>query len=332
MTEKVLPLVSVIVTTFNRAEYITEALESIYEQSYKWIEIVIIDDASTDPKTLSVVKECEARSPFPLTLRILEHNGGAGAAREAGRQLARGHYIQYLDSDDLLAPDKIARQVAALELHRSLDIAYGLTLVVNENGDANKYKERPQVYRRSGERWHHLFPEILNGRLWATSTPLYRAELLQAVGPWLPLRINEDVEYEYRLALASSGLYFDQDPVAFVRLHPNRLVEVAGNSVENLRDRVQAYSSIVDVLSKRENFILNYKHFPDFVLNLFFMARKAASINDRKAHEKLLSAFLKVPDLPNIQRKRAAFFQRVVKLFGVKTAGRLANLIERVRT
>lgn len=104
------PLVSVVIPVYNRADLIARAVQSALSQSYRSIEVIVVDDASTDGTGGVLAGLADPR------LRCLEHpvNRGAAAARNTGVAAARGEYIAFLDSDDVWFPDKLARQVAAM--------------------------------------------------------------------------------------------------------------------------------------------------------------------------------------------------------------------------
>lgn len=108
-------LVSVIIPAFNASRWIAETIASVRAQTYPSVEILVVDDGSTDD-TASLAREAGA-------VVLHTHGGGPGGARNAGLAHARGELIQFLDADDLLAPGKIARQVAALESSR-FDVAW----------------------------------------------------------------------------------------------------------------------------------------------------------------------------------------------------------------
>jgi glycosyltransferase involved in cell wall biosynthesis len=103
------PLVSVIIPTHNRAALLAEALASVTAQTFRDFEIVVVDDGSTD-KTLATLGRCDS-------LRVLRHPArrGVAAARNLGIAAARGAWLAFLDSDDLWLPEKLARQMAYLE-------------------------------------------------------------------------------------------------------------------------------------------------------------------------------------------------------------------------
>src|SRR5258708_21257527 len=108
-------LVSTIIPVHNRASLLREAVASVLAQAYPHIEIIIVDDGSTDDT--SMVADELARE-HPEKIRVIHQtNTGPGLAREAGRLRARGEFVQYLDSDDLLLPRKFELQVAGLNAH-----------------------------------------------------------------------------------------------------------------------------------------------------------------------------------------------------------------------
>src|SRR5258708_33538471 len=116
-------LVSTVIPVFNRASMLREAVASVLGQTYRPIEIVIVDDGSTDNTTEAAQG---LAAGYPEIRVIHQPNAGVGQAREAGRLAARGDYIQHLDSDDLLLPGKFALQVAALEDRPQCRAGYGV--------------------------------------------------------------------------------------------------------------------------------------------------------------------------------------------------------------
>ncbi|WP_443944226.1 glycosyltransferase family 2 protein [Pedobacter sp. AW1-32] len=111
-------LVSIIIPAYNAAKTIGNTLDSAFKQTYKPIEVIVVNDGSTDD-TLSIVET----SKYPVRLFSTE-NRGVSKARTLGFMESKGEYIQYLDADDLLMPDKIQRQLHAMILHKA-DVAYG---------------------------------------------------------------------------------------------------------------------------------------------------------------------------------------------------------------
>ena len=191
MADVIPNLVSTIIPVFNRPQMLREAVESVIAQTWRPIEIIISDDGSTDG-TPDVGRECEEK--WPGIVRYLRNpNRGAGPAREAGRQVARGEFIQYLDSDDLLWPRKFEVQVQALRDHPECGAAYGFIRLCP---DGQAPIEKPHKW--SGKTLPALFPGLLVDRWWNTDAPLWRRTVCDAIGPWTDLRYSQDWEYDAR--------------------------------------------------------------------------------------------------------------------------------------
>lgn len=206
-------LVSTIIPVFNRAGLVREAVRSVLAQTYRPIEIIIVDDGSTDD-TGRVVDLLAADNPKEI--RVLHtSNGGVGTAREAGRCLARGEFIQYLDSDDLLLPAKFAVQVEALRAHPECGIAYGLTRLVDRQGVVLQ-----APFKWSAKRFDTLFPALLVDRWWNTHTPLFRRSVCDAAGAWSDMRMFEDWEYEARIGALGVRLVPTPQFLSDHRQHP----------------------------------------------------------------------------------------------------------------
>jgi len=113
-----LKTVSVVIPTYNHAAYIREAIESALAQTYTPLEVIVVDDGSTDdtPRVLA---------GFGDRIRALhQQNAGVGAARNRGGREARGEYLAFLDSDDIWLPDKLALQMAELERDPALGLVH----------------------------------------------------------------------------------------------------------------------------------------------------------------------------------------------------------------
>jgi len=206
-------LVSTIIPVYNRPEQLREAVASVLAQDYAAIEIIIVDDASTDGITFEVAQllggtnRCTVRA-------VTQVNGGPGVAREHGRQLAQGEFIQYLDSDDVLLPEKFSAQVAALRSKPDADVAYGKTSYRHADGQLE-----PGAWKGSGREVSTMFPSFLNERWWDTPNPLYRSRLCDEAGPWSELRLEEDWEYDCRVAALGGRLVWCNQFVCEVRDH-----------------------------------------------------------------------------------------------------------------
>ncbi len=206
-----------------------QAVESVLAQSYRPIEIIIVDDGSTDATGAEADR---LAGQHPDEIRVLHiDNGGAGLAREAGRKAAYGEFIQYLDSDDLLLPEKFSVQVAALNEHSECGIAYGYTRLINTDGKVLK-----APYKWSAEKHDKLFPALLVDRWWNTHTPLFRRSVCDAVGPWSNMRMSEDWEYEARIAALGVKLVHCPQYVSSHRQHEESRLTDGTDELKHCRD------------------------------------------------------------------------------------------------
>jgi glycosyltransferase involved in cell wall biosynthesis len=112
----------VVIPAYNAATYVPETIASVAQQSFRKIELIIVDDGSTDG-TRSVIEACALCLPFKVTI-ISQQNRGRSAARNLGCQLATGRWVQFLDADDVLVPDKIEIQLSVAETCGEADVIY----------------------------------------------------------------------------------------------------------------------------------------------------------------------------------------------------------------
>lgn len=124
------PLVSVIIATYNRAELVVQAVESALNQTYKNIEIVVVDDGSTD-STRQALRQYEGRIEY-----IYQERSERSKARNVGLRHSSGYYIAFLDSDDLWLPTKIEKQVRVLNEKPEVGVVYSGVQFIDRNGNA----------------------------------------------------------------------------------------------------------------------------------------------------------------------------------------------------
>ena len=205
-------LVSVVIPVRDRAQWLPAAVQSALDQRHPHVEVLLCDDGSTDG-TERTIDELARRGPHRIRALHLPPRG-PGPAREAGRMAARGEFIQYLDSDDLLLPEKFSLQIAALRARPECGIAYGITRLVDEQ---NRILVDP--FKWTGREIPRLFPGLLVDRWWCTHTPLYRRQTCDRIGPWSDLRYSQDWEYDARAGALDVPLAFVDRPVSHHRHH-----------------------------------------------------------------------------------------------------------------
>jgi teichuronic acid biosynthesis glycosyltransferase TuaG len=128
-------LVSVIVPVYNAEKFIRETLDSVLSQNYPSLEIVAVDDKSTD-SSLAILNEYAAKHPN-FVVHEQEQNGGAAVARNTALELAKGQYIAFIDSDDVWLPGKLEEEMKLLNETKS-PLIYTALMTTDEEGNPNK--------------------------------------------------------------------------------------------------------------------------------------------------------------------------------------------------
>jgi glycosyltransferase involved in cell wall biosynthesis len=214
-------LVSVVIPCYNAERFLAEALESALGQTYRDIEVIVVDDGSTD-NSAEIIRSYGDRLKAQFG-----PNRGAGAARNVGTALARGEFIQYLDADDLLMPDAIERRIAALR-EGGADVAYSdwERLVEVEPGVF-------EVGERRVRRIEDVHPNpaiAVITHFWAPPAALtYRRSIVDKIGGWKEwLPAMEDARFLQDAVIIGGRCTYSAGVGARYRVH--RGVRLSGRS------------------------------------------------------------------------------------------------------
>ena len=228
-------LLSVIVPAYNSADTIAETLQSIREQAYRPIEIVVIDDGSSDG-TRVILDGLAAGLKGDEGLRLYVEttpNGGAATARNRGIQASNGEYILFIDSDDLLNPAKLQLQAAALDKNPSWKFTYGPI--------AKHEEQKRHIWGTRRIDWRAAAVRQLSSTFFTTMGPLLRRSFVHEIGPWdETLGCCQDWDYHIRMAYLEPSFGFVPDAIGFYRtkrLRMFRFVSGKKATVSAVRDR-----------------------------------------------------------------------------------------------
>ena len=198
-----LPKVCVIIPCYNRGKYIAETVESVLNQTYPNIELIVVDDGCTDHSR-------EVLERYADRIKILEHPGrvnkGQSAALNLGIRSSHSEYIAFLDSDDLFAPEKIEKQVRFLEENAQFGLVYANGHTIDENGK--------KIFRIYGD--HHHEPSdpnrlLLNCYFLLPNNSLLRREVLDRAGLFdETLRSAQDHDLAIRIAEVTKIAYLNE--------------------------------------------------------------------------------------------------------------------------
>jgi glycosyltransferase involved in cell wall biosynthesis len=210
----VLPQVSVIIPTYNRSKLLRLAVESVLAQTYPNVEIIVVDDGSTDD-TPSVIAQYAGRATY-----IRQANAGVSAARNRGFRSASGEYVNFLDDDDLLMPAKLERQVQVLDTRPEIGLVHCGYYCID--GDGNRLRKvclLPDGTLR----------ELAIIDLMWSGAPLIRRQCLEQVGLFdekLPWRGQYSEDWDMWLRIAQAGYQFAcvQEPLGAYRFMPDSVM------------------------------------------------------------------------------------------------------------
>lgn len=229
------PGVSVVIPTFNRAQLLGEAIDSVISQGYEPLEIVVVDDGSTD-ETSKVIAQSSQRSKFPIRV-ISQANAGKSAARNAGILAATHDLVAFLDSDNRWRPGKLRDQVALLT---EGEYQFSFT-AYTEFGPGIGHSRIVQV-----EGWHNdpfsALRRLLIGCLVNTSTVIAHRDVLVDVGLFDPsLQCAEDHDLWLKVAARGYRLGYLDVPLTDYRVHRGSVSQqnaLVASSTERVIERL----------------------------------------------------------------------------------------------
>ncbi|CAN1210629.1 Glycosyltransferase 2-like domain-containing protein [Tumidithrix helvetica PCC 7403] len=212
------PLVSILIPCYNAEPWLAETIASAIAQTWQNKEIIVVDDGSTDG-SLAIAKGFQSE----IVKVISQANWGASAARNSAFQVSRGAFIQYLDADDLLAPDKIERQISRFSLDL-LDPSQAPPDYVVTCEWARFYQTPDEALFIPQPLWQDLLPVDWLICAWQGNWMMHPAAWLvprhiaKSAGDWNEqLSLDDDGEYFSRVVLASQAIAFCQGAKTYYR-------------------------------------------------------------------------------------------------------------------
>lgn len=271
------PLVSIIIPVYNKASFVRETLDSAINQTYPKLEIILVNDGSTDG-SLDILKEYAGQ--FPDKVKLIDSvNQGVSVATNLGIQAAKGEYIQFLDADDILSQDKIDRQLKMLQ---------GKGYQVMASCEWQNFKESID---EASSVPYGVFKEFDSGlevsiHLWnyqemmAISSWLTHRSLIEKAGTWdKTLTINQDGEFFCRVLAHAGEVVFEPKGKVFYRQPGDGNVsqQRSAKTARSLLDSYISYEKTVLVVEdsdrvrkalKKVYLKFLYDIFPDYPLLL----------------------------------------------------------------
>lgn len=220
--------VSIIIPVFNGESFIARAIESCLNQDYGDIEIIVIDDGSTDG-TASIIEEYVRRG---VVSYIYQENAERSAARNHGVRLCNGKYVQFLDADDELLPSKISSQVLHLNANATLAAVYSATIFLKNEKVIKKLFYRPKK---------NLVEEMIITNFIPINSILFRKDVLQNFDE--SIRLLEDWKLLLEIVANGRNIVGIDRPLCVVNIHTEN----------SSRNRIEMATAELKILSWVEN-------------------------------------------------------------------------------
>ncbi len=240
-------LVSIIIPAYNAEKYIKEAVDSALAQTYPSVEVIVVDDGSTD----GTKKVLEPYIAAQKIVYVHQSNGGLAASRNAGIKAAKGEFIAFLDADDMFLPEKVGSQMKALEVHPDFGVCYS---------DLNHFND-PVAGEKPSEFFHHrysypsgdIFAELLTRQFINPLTVMVRREVCEKYGVFdEELRRSEDWDLWLRWSHAGVKFLYLDKPLAQYRVRREGNLSSLSAEPDMKEKNLLVFSRIGEKLSKEE--------------------------------------------------------------------------------
>ena len=232
------PLVSVIIPCYNVQQYVSDALNSVVAQTYSNLEIICVDDGSSD-NTVSVLESWKVSHPVIATTIIKQENRGACVARNNGLRRAAGKFIQFLDADDVLYPEKIRHQVGLFLNTPGFHFIAGAYCKRSITGDKENITCGPPA-----------LVNIFIGRAGITSSNLFNRGALLAIDGWREeLSSSQEADLMFRLVLNGGKYMVDNDILTEIRERSSGQIS-QGNQEKRFRNFLFVRIELMEAVEK----------------------------------------------------------------------------------
>lgn len=241
---KAAPVVSVVMPAYNHERFVGAAMDSVLEQTFADLELIVIDDGSTD-RTGEIVRACKD----PRIRYHHQQNQDAYNALNRGMELSKGVFISIINSDDVYASNRLQR---LLEIQRATSAACIFSEVspIDDEGNPLGDQQHPWIVWHERNRNYYLerndlYDGFLNGNYMVTTSNLFMTRALyDTVGGFCSLRYLHDYDYIFRILLAAENntVYVSDEKLLYYRIHgANTLSEAAVTGREQDRQLIRKY-------------------------------------------------------------------------------------------
>lgn len=306
-------LVSIIIPCFNVEKYIDECVNSALNQSYKNIEIICVDNNSTD-NTYNLILNLKDKYPNKIQL-LKEHKKGAPAARNKGLSIAKGTWVQFLDADDLLNLDKIENQINIVKQNNGISIIAGTYFKkkINQQSILVELKQTD------------IYKALFVTNLGITSANLFHLEPINKIGAWNEdLNSSQETELMFRLIKNNANIFLDNNPSTIIREREEGQISQQNPAIK-WKQYLDVRIDIISYLKINDNsyFTTEKKYYYD---NLFVQLRILAKYDITLAHLYLLKYF--EPEFISGKNMSNFKYKFLYLIFGFKKTEKIIQFIK----
>jgi len=306
-----LPLVSVIIPVYNSEKYIKQTIDAVLNQTYPYLEIVLVDDGSTD-NSLRLIESYNGNSKINI---IRQANKGAAAARNTGYKNSNGHYIKFLDADDIINIEMIAEQVKLAR--ENPDAIISAKWGRFYNNDLTTFKLNPE------ECWQNMpaIDWLCSSWKYTSSTTvpgifLIPREVVEKAGLWDEnLSLLDDTEYFTRTILSAKNVIFSANSTLYYRSGLQDSLS-GRQDTASYWSAFNAYSGLIKVLLAARNDEITQQIAANIWQGFIYTVYPAAPDIDSRAQKAL--THLPPPNIPFPAGGYTLFMRRLIGWKGVK--------------
>lgn len=314
------PIVTIIVPCYNYAQFIGQTLDSLIAQSFQDWECIIVDDGSKDNSREVVAVYTEKDKRFKY---IYQENKGLPGARNTGIKNAKGTYVQFLDSDDLLEKDKLGAQVKCFEENPELDLVYtDLMYFMDGHPDQLQYSmdwlNAPWTLTKSGPGKDLLKYFIISTPI-LVPMPLLKIDAVNSINGFVEhLRSCEDWDFWIRCAYHDFKFKYlkQKNTRSLVRIHPSSMTK---NRTTMLKSMIEVREIIHEMDIKDELKQLNQKFLVNHWVEMALVKKQFESMESAEGYLK--------DKIKQSSSFRMKFFKRTMAMFGIELNLKLLAVI-----
>lgn len=237
-------MVSIIIPTYNRADIISETLDTILLQTHTNWECIIVDDGSTDNTREALQKYLDLDSRFQYHFRPMDRPKGANACRNYGYELSKGKYIKWFDSDDLMHPEFLEKQVVILERNDSLDFCASFSEMFDVNSGRRWFPTTEMTENKNA-----LFNYIAGKLIFLTPSPLWRKSFLNRKILFDENLLNaHETDFNFKRLIEGGSFEYIKEVLFYVRRGHESIDFNSVKDPENFKSIFVYYQKVYDYL------------------------------------------------------------------------------------